>query len=81
MYWIFNGYLFLFSPLKNKRIAYLLSFIFAYISNIFKVVLGEGLYALRSTMVEYIVYPLLIMLVLNSVVLMIIHSVIRLEEK
>ncbi len=81
MYWSFNTYLFLYSNITSKWILYPLSFFFAYFSNIFKIIFGIDPTQLRGDVVQYMLFPLITVLALNSIILIILNSIIQEEER
>lgn len=81
MYWAFNSYLFFYSKLEKKWLIYLLSYFFAYFSNIFKFFMGINVNEVRVNFLDYIIYPLITVLALNTIILIIINSVIHEEKK
>lgn len=81
MYWAFNGYLLLYSKIKSKPLIYILSYFFAYFSNIFKIILGEDFRVLGEILIDYIIYPLSVTVVINTIILIIINSLKQEQEK
>ncbi len=81
MYWLFNSYLFFKSKFKSKWLIYGLSYFFAYASNIVKVTLGIDRKIVRDDVVDYMLFPLITVLALNTIVLIIINSVIQQEAR
>ena len=81
LYWAFNSYLFFRSNITSKWFLYGGSYFFAYFSNVFKLFLGLDINSVRGDVLDYIIYPLITVLALNSIILIIIHSVIQEEEK
>lgn len=81
MYWLFNSYLFFKSKFKSKWLIFGLSYFFAYASNIVKLIFGIDGKVMRDDAIDFIIFPLITVLALNTIILIIINSVIQEEEK
>ncbi len=81
MYWLFNSYLFFKSKIKSKWLIYGLSYFFAYASNIVKLIFGIDGKIMRDDVIDFIIFPLITVLALNTIILIIINSIIHEQEK
>lgn len=81
MCWLFNNYLFFHTKIKSKWIIYGLSYFFAYFSNVFKLFLGFDLKTIKGDVIDYIIFPLITVLALNTIILIIINLLINEKEK
>lgn len=81
MYWMFNTYLFFYTKIKSKWLLYGLSYFFAYFSNVFKLIFGIDTSLVRENVTDYVLFPLITVLALNTIILIIINSVIQEQEK
>ena len=74
MYWAFNYWLYFKSRYTSNLTIYGLSYLFAYISNIVKLPFGPRISEMKDVMLEYFTYPITMTILLNSIVLIILHS-------
>lgn len=74
MYWGFNYWLYFKSTYQSNFTIYGLSYFFAYFSNIVKVPFGLQDFEMRNMLADYFIYPITMTILLNSIVLIILHS-------
>ena len=79
-YWIINGVLFLKLKKARKWYNFVLSYLLTLVSNVLKVPF-ESFLEYRSILEEYIVFPLISTLALNTIILLMVNIIIGEQEK
>jgi two-component system LytT family sensor kinase len=80
LYWALNGYLFFKTSFEKSWVPYLISYLGAFLSKIIFLFFDETLLEFRETMQQYIHYPAINTIAVNTLVLVMINS-IRNEQK
>lgn len=79
-YWIINGYIFLKLKKERKWHIFLLSYILTFLSNILKTPF-QTFVQFRGVVEEYLIYPVITTIALNTIILLIINLLIGEREK
>ena len=79
-YWIINSYIFLKLKKERKWQIFLLSYLLTFFSNILKAPF-QSFVQFRSVVEEYLIYPVITAVALNTIILLIINLIIGEREK
>jgi two-component system LytT family sensor kinase len=75
IYWALNGYLFFKATFKRTWVPYLISYLGAFVSKFIFLFFDETLLEFRETMQQYILYPAVNTIAVNTLVLFMINSI------
>lgn len=80
LYWAINGYIFLKLKKKLKWQTFILSYLLTFFSNILKAPF-QTFINFRSIIEEYLIYPIITTITINTIILLIINLILGDEEK
>jgi two-component system LytT family sensor kinase len=81
IFWLINSYLFFKLNIKTSWYTYLLSFVLVFLTIIIRIPFADSVITFKSSLEQYLVYPIISTIALNTIILIIINSIVKEREK
>ena len=81
IFWLINSSLFFKLNIKTSWYTYLLSFVLVFLTIIIRIPFADSVITFKSSLEQYIIYPIISTIALNTIILIIINSIVKEREK